>query len=64
MVDQGLGGLLAVLGFIFRQDRHEGLRERAFGEQAPQQVRQAECDNEGIGIGRGAKGAREQAFTQ
>jgi hypothetical protein len=34
-----------------RQHRHEGLRERAFGEHAAQQVRQPEGHEERVGEG-------------
>jgi len=64
VVDQGLGGFLAVFRLVFGEDGHEGLRERALGEQAPQQVGQAERDVEGIGEIRGAEGGGKQAFTQ
>jgi hypothetical protein len=55
VVDQGLGGFLAVLGLVFGQDGHEGLRERALGEQPAQQVGQAEGDIEGVGVGEAPK---------
>jgi hypothetical protein len=55
VVDQRPGGGLALLGLVFGQDRHEGLRKRAFAEQPAQQVGQAEGDVEGVGVGRGAE---------
>jgi hypothetical protein len=64
MVDQGLGGLHAVLGLVFGQDRDEGLREGALGKQPAQQVGNAKRDDEGVRIGRGAESAREQALAQ
>ena len=64
MVGQLLARFLAMLVLVFRQDRHEGLRERTLGKQAAQQVGDAEGNNEGVRVGAGAKGAREQAFAQ
>jgi hypothetical protein len=64
MVGQLLAGLLPVLVLVFGQDRHEGLRERAFGKQAAQQVGDAEGHDKGVGVGAGAKGAREQTLAQ
>ena len=49
LIDQGMGGLMALAAFVFRQDRHEGLRERAFGKQPPQQVGDLEGDEERVG---------------
>jgi hypothetical protein len=45
-----------------REDRHEGLRERALGEHPPQQVGQPECDEEGVGQRRGAEDRRGQVL--
>jgi hypothetical protein len=64
MVDQLAGGGIALLGLVFGQDRHEGLRKRAFAEQAAQQVGQAEGDVEGVGIGGGAEGTGKQGVAQ
>ena len=64
MVDQALGGGVAMPGLVFGQDRHEGLREGALGKQAAQQVGDAKRDNEGVGVGRLPEGAREQALAQ
>jgi hypothetical protein len=41
------------------EDGHEGLRERALGKHAAQQVGQAEGDEEGVGRHAGAEGARD-----
>jgi hypothetical protein len=46
-----------------RQDRHEGLGERALSEKAAQQVRDAEGDVEGVGGGAGAEGGRDQLLA-
>ena len=64
VVDQGLGGGVALLALVFGQDRHEGLRERAFAEQPAQQVGQAEGDIEGVGISAGTEGTGEQGIAQ
>ena len=37
-------------GLVFGQNRHEGLRKRALGEQPAQQVGDAEGDEEGVGV--------------
>ncbi len=47
------------LDLILRQDRHEGLRKGAFGEDPPQQVGQLEGDEEGVGIQPGPERARD-----
>ena len=54
-----MGGLGALAVLVFRQDGHEGLRKRAFGKHAPQQVGQAEGDEEGVGRHAGPEGARD-----
>jgi hypothetical protein len=53
-----------VFRLVFGEDGHEGLRESAFGKQAPQEVRQTERDVEGVGEVRGAEGGGEQTFAQ
>ena len=46
------------LHLVFADDRHEGLRERAFGEQAAQEVRDLERHQPGVHEGAGAEGLR------
>src|SRR5437879_11913413 len=46
------------------EDRHESLREGALGEEAPQQVRDAEGDEEGVGGQAGAEGAGDDEVAQ
>jgi hypothetical protein len=58
-VDQPPGRLVAVGGTRARQHRHERLRERAFAEQAAQQVRDAERDVEGVERRPGAEHRRD-----
>ncbi|CCJ96311.1 hypothetical protein BN130_184 [Cronobacter malonaticus 507] len=41
-------GVFALLAFIFGEDRHKRLRERAFGKNTPQQVRQFKRHKEGV----------------
>ena len=45
MIDQGFGGGIALLVFVFGQDRHKRLRKRAFGEQPAQQIGNTEGDD-------------------
>src|SRR5512135_1926132 len=40
--------IVPTLHLVFRDDRNEGLRERAFGEQAPHEVRDLERDQERV----------------
>ncbi len=51
--------LVGSLGLVLGQHRHEGGGERALGEQPPQQIGNAEGDEEGIGAGAGAEHARD-----
>src|SRR3989442_12030034 len=46
------------------EDRHESLRERALGEQPPQQVRDAEGDEEGVGGEAGAESAGDDEVAE
>ena len=48
-VHQVPGLVLAVSRLVLGEDRHERLREGSFREQAPQQVRDPEGDEEGVG---------------
>src|SRR5690606_18639906 len=59
-VEQGAHFGVAALGARRPQDGHEGLRERAFGEQAAQQVGNAERHPESVGQRAGAECARDQ----
>ena len=60
---QGAGHLIhqflhfrwGALGLVFREHRHEGLRERPFGEQPAQEVGDAKRHEEGVGTGSGAE---------
>jgi hypothetical protein len=63
MVDQQPGFLVAALVLVFAEDRHEGLRESAFGEHPAQQVGQLEGDEEGVGRQAGAKGAGDDEIA-
>src|SRR6267378_4511174 len=47
-VNEQLGFRVAATGPIFREHRNEGLRERALGEQAPQQVGNPESDEKSV----------------
>jgi len=60
MIDQMFGGGFALLVFVFGQNRHEGLGERAFGKQAAQQIGNAEGHIECIGVCGSAKCACKQ----
>jgi hypothetical protein len=62
-IDQAHGLVIAALAVVLVQDRHEGLRERAFGKNAAQQVGDAERHIEGVGHVRGAKGTGDQDFA-
>ena len=55
--------VVAALPPVFGEDRHEGLRERAFGEQPPQDVGQAERRLERVHLHPGAERRRLQAFA-
>ena len=50
--------VLRALRLVLADDRNEGLRERAFGEQAAQEVRDLERHQPGVHEGAGAKGLR------
>ena len=50
VVDQQPGLVGAAPGLVLGEDGHERLRERALGEQAPQQVGNAEGDEERVGL--------------
>ena len=50
--------VLRALHLVFADDRDEGLRERAFGKQAAQEVRDLERHEPGVHEGAGAKGLR------
>ncbi len=56
--------LLAALGLELRNHRHEGLRERAFREQAPQEIRDLEGHVEGIGDRPHANYLRHEGIPQ
>ncbi|MNZ54368.1 hypothetical protein D3C78_722670 [compost metagenome] len=56
--DEHARRLLALLGLVFGKNRHEGLGERAFGEDPAQQVGQLESHEEGVGGHAGAEHAR------
>ncbi|TXT23017.1 MAG: hypothetical protein FD134_2327 [Gallionellaceae bacterium] len=60
MVGQQFGFFLAAAVFVLAENRHEGLRERAFREQSPQQVGQLEGNKESVGRHAGAEHARDQ----
>ena len=62
-IDQRLRLLVTLGGPRSGQDRHEGLRERALGEEPPQQVRDAEGDLEGIGGRAGAEGGGNELLA-
>ena len=55
LAQSGLVAVFAVAG----EDRHEGLRERAFGEQAPEEVGNAKGEEERVGDSRRAEHMRE-----
>ena len=63
MVGQNARRAIALLIFVLRKDRHEGLRERALGKQAAQQVGDAQGDEEGVGVDRRAEGPRDQKLA-
>ena len=62
-VDEAVRRLVAVARPRGRQQRHEGLRERALGEEAAQQVGNAEGDPEGVGQRIGAEEPRHQLLA-
>src|SRR5439155_4249471 len=62
-VDQRLGLGLGMAVLVLGEHRHEGLREGALGEQAPQQVRDAEGDEERVGGEARAEGARDEKIA-
>src|ERR1700694_2485736 len=51
------------LVFVFGEHRHERLRERALGEQPPQQVRDAERHEKGVGGEAGAESAGDDEIA-
>ncbi len=61
--DKHPGGIFALLAFIFGKDRHKRLREGAFGKNTPQQIRQFEGDEKGVGRHPGAKNARHNRIA-
>jgi len=63
MVGQHAGGAIALLVLVFGEDGHEGLRERALGEQSAQQVGDAEGDEEGVGVDGRAKGPGDKKLA-
>src|SRR5450830_1366751 len=62
-VDQQPGLNLAVPGLVFGQDGHEGLGEGTLGEQAPQQVGNAEGDEKRVRREAGAEQARDHGVA-
>ncbi len=62
-VDQPMRDLVAFGDARVGQQRHERLRERAFGEQAAQQVGDAERDVVGVGEAAGAEARGDQLLT-
>ena len=50
-------------GPVLRQNGHEGLGKRALGEQAPQQIGNAEGDEKGVGGEAGAEQARDHGVA-
>ena len=63
-VDQPMRHLVAFARPRFGEDRHEGLRERAFAEQPAQHVGNAKGRLKGIGPGAGAEHRRDQQFAR
>ena len=63
MVRQDTRGAPALLIFVLGEDGYKGLRERALGKQATQQVGDAEGDEEGVGVDRGAEGSGDQKLA-
>jgi deoxyribodipyrimidine photolyase len=59
-----LHGRLFAPNLVFGDDRHERLRERAFGEQPSQEVRDLEGDQKGVHQGPGAEGLRIDHIPQ
>ena len=55
--------VVAALALVFGEDRHERLRERAFGEHPPQDVRQPERRLERVHLHAGAERGGLQAFA-
>ena len=64
MVDHFTCGLLALLRFAGRQNRHESLAEGAFGKQATKQIRNSKRHIESVGQCAGAKSRGDQQFTR
>ena len=62
-VDERLGRVVAFRVLELGEDRHEGLRERAFRRQPPQQVRDPEGDVKCVGELAGAEGSGNQRFA-
>ena len=60
VIHQQLGLVMAAPALVFAEDRHEGLRERALGEQAAQQIGQLERDEEGVRRHARAEDPRDQ----
>ena len=54
--------VVAALVLVLADDRHEGLRERAFGEQPAQEVRDLEGHQPGVHEGAGAERRRIDHF--
>jgi len=55
--------VLAARAFVLGEYRHERLRERAFGEQPPQNVGQTECGFESVHLQAGTEADGFQAFA-
>src|SRR5206468_11807559 len=62
--DERPGCVVAALAAVLRQDGDERLRERAFGEQAPQEVGQPERGLEGVHRQSSAEGRRLEALAR
>ena len=61
--DKGAGRLFTLLGLVLGKNRHERLRERAFGENPAQQIGQFERDEERVGRDPGAENTRQDRVT-
>ena len=60
MIHQQLGLVVSAPLVVFAEDRHEGLRKRALGKQAAQQVGQTGGDNIGVVFNARTEEARDQ----
>ena len=63
MIGQSAGGSITLLIFVFRNDRHKGLRKCALGEQPTQEVGDAEGNEKSVGVDRGAESSCYQELA-